>query len=201
LPLLGPERTLVKADAGQSAYEAWADGIRRGAVVITNGPLLEFEVDGETSGKIFEWSGASRELTVKATAVSYRPLLKVELIINGRVAAVVEGDGNNRELTLPLLTKITESSWIAARAKSVSYPGEPEIWAHANPVYLLKDRNPVYIKRDRDALHARWKEEVEYYQTAGLQFEKQSQREELMRMAEETLRLLEGPQPRWPQAK
>jgi len=28
----GPERTMVKANPGESAYEAWANGIRRGAV-------------------------------------------------------------------------------------------------------------------------------------------------------------------------
>jgi hypothetical protein len=200
LPLLGPERTLVKADAGESAYTAWADGIRRGAVVISNGPLLEFEVNGETSGKIFRWSGESREIDAIATAVFYRPILKVEMILNGRIVATAEGDGKQTEVSLPFKTKVTESSWIAVRAKSVSYPGEPEIWAHANPVYILNDGKPVYIKRDRDALRQRWEAEVEYYKTGGLRFEKESQREELMRMAEETLRSLEGPQPPWPQA-
>jgi hypothetical protein len=102
---------------------------------------------------------------------------------------------------VPFQTKITESSWIAARAKSVSYPGEPEIWAHANPVYVLQDGQPVYVKRDREALRERWAAEVEYYKTASLQFEKESQREELMRMAEDTLRALEGPQPKWPQVR
>jgi hypothetical protein len=160
--------------------------------------LLEFEVDGEPPGKVFAWSGASRTLKAIATAVFYRPLLKVELIVNGRVVAVVEGDGKQRELTLPFQSEITESSWIAARAKTISYPGEPEIWAHANPVYLLKDGKPVYIKRDREALRARWAVELEYYKTAGLKFEKESQREELMSMAEETSRLLAGPQPPWP---
>ena len=198
LPLLGPERTLVKADPGDSAYEAWANGIRRGAVTISNGPLLEFEVDGETSGKVFRWSGEAKEFTASATAVFYRPLLKLELVVNGKVVSVVEGDGKQRELTVRFPNQITESSWIAARAKTISYPGEPEIWAHANPVYLLKDGKPVHIKRDRDALRARWAEELDYYRTAGLQFEKESQREELMRLATETLRLLEGPQPPWP---
>src|SRR5262249_2259667 len=117
------------------------------------------------------------------------------------VVATAYGNGTQTELTLPFQTDITESSWIAVRAKSVSYPGEPEIWAHANPVYLLKDGKPVYIKRDRDALRQRWAVEVEYYKTAGLQFEKESQREELMRMAYETLRTLEGPQPPWPQVQ
>ena len=41
IPLLGPERTLVKAQPGQSAYTAWAAGIKRGEVTVTNGPLVE----------------------------------------------------------------------------------------------------------------------------------------------------------------
>jgi hypothetical protein len=201
LPLLGPERTLVKADPGESAYAAWAAGIQRGAVVISNGPLLDFEVDGEAPGKIFQWSGPSRDIAARATAVFYRPIVKVEIVLNGRVVATAEGDGKQNEVMVPFQTKITESSWIAARAKSVSYPGEPEIWAHANPVYVLQDGQPVYVKRDREALRERWAAEVEYYKTASLQFEKESQREELMRMAEDTLRALEGPQPKWPQVR
>lgn len=201
LPLLGPERTLVKAKGGDSAYEAWANGIRRGAVVITNGPLLEFDVNGETSGRIFDWSGDSKEITATATATFYRPILKVEFVLNGKTVATQEGDGRQREVTLRFNTKVTESSWITARAKTVSYPGEPEIWAHANPIYLHKDGKPVHIKRDREALRTRWSEEVEYYKTAGLQFEKESQRQELMKMASETLQLLAGPQPPWPRAK
>lgn len=198
LPLLGPERTLVKAAAGESAYEAWAGGIRRGAVTITNGPLLEFTVNGEMPGKIFTWSGEKKQVRVEATAVFYRPMVKVELIVNGKVVSAAEGDGRQREVGLRFETEIAESSWIAARAKSVSYASEPEIWAHSNPVYLHKDGQPVYVKRDRDALRARWAVEVEYYKTGGLRFERESQREELMRLANETLRLLEGPQPAWP---
>lgn len=201
LPLLGPERTLVKAEAGESAYEAWAQGIKRGAVVISNGPLLEFTVDGEPPGTIFAWSGEKKEAKVSATAVFYRPIVKVELILNGKVVSVAAGDGQQREVALRFQTGITESSWISARAKSVSYPGEPEIWAHSNPVYLLKDGKPVYVKRDRDALRERWAAEVEYYRTGGLPFENESQREQLMRMANETLRLLEGPQPPWPERR
>src|SRR5205814_696248 len=99
-----------KADPGESAYKAWANGIRRGAVVISNGPLLEFEVNGGTSGKIFRWSGGSKEVNASATAVFYRPILKIEMVMNGKVVAVVEGDGRQRELTLRFKTKVAESS-------------------------------------------------------------------------------------------
>lgn len=37
--------------------------------------------------------------------------------------------------------------------------------------------------------------EVEYYETGGLRIERESEREELVRLANETPRLPEGPQP------
>src|SRR5262249_11719958 len=51
VPLLGPERTLVKTNdatdgaPGRSAYDVWVEGVRRGAVVVSNGPLLDLVVD------------------------------------------------------------------------------------------------------------------------------------------------------------
>ena len=50
LPLLGPERALVRAQPGESAYTAWADGVRRGEVLLSNGPLLEFSANSQNSG-------------------------------------------------------------------------------------------------------------------------------------------------------
>src|SRR6202030_3491489 len=61
IPRLGPERTLVKAHATGSPYEAWAAGVRSGAVVLSNGPLLEIHVDKKTG-------------TAAASASFYRPL-------------------------------------------------------------------------------------------------------------------------------
>src|SRR5260370_7448147 len=48
IPLLGPERAMVKAHATGSPYEAWAAGVRSGAVLLTNGPLLELTLPKKT---------------------------------------------------------------------------------------------------------------------------------------------------------
>src|SRR5262249_20259270 len=52
IPLLGPERTLVKGSVNGegSAYERWAEGVRAGAVVVSNGPLLDLSVNGQAPG-------------------------------------------------------------------------------------------------------------------------------------------------------
>ena len=56
----------------------------------------------------------------------------------------------------------------------------------------------MYVEKDRRAVLAKWEREIEFYKTAGLQFESESQRRELMDLAEQTRKLLQGPQPPWP---
>ena len=93
IPLLGPERTLVRATAGASAYESWAAGIRRGEVVVSNGPLLEFEAGGSPIGARIAWEGDSHTVSGEARAWFHRPIEKLEIVVNGRVAAERRGDG------------------------------------------------------------------------------------------------------------
>jgi hypothetical protein len=197
LPLLGPERTLVKAQAGNSAWETWAQGILRGAAVITNGPLLDFEVQGKEPGSVVSWTGPSHTVTGLATVVFHRPLEKVEIVCNGKVVASRAGNGE-KEISLPFEFPIRESSWIAARAQSASLRPGLEIWAHSNSVYLLKDGKPVYVKADREAVSAQWEKEAEYYRTAGLVFADDNQRKEFFRLVEQTSEILRGPQLPWP---
>ena len=197
IPLLGPERAVVKTDPGESAYEAWAEGVRRGAVLLTNGPLLEFSANGHSSGAVLEWRERTYTVQGTATAVSYRPIEKVEIVVNGELVATRAGDGASTELSLPYKVRIDASSWIAARAKAASKPEEPEIWAHANPVYLLREGKPVYVEAARNAVRDLWEEETAYYKRPSFVFEKVEQRRELLKLVEETRRILEGPQPSW----
>ena len=197
LPLLGPERTLVKGQAGDSAWDAWAQGVLRGAGVVSNGPLLDFEVAGKGPGSVVPWTGASHTVAGVATVVFHRPIEKVEIVCNGKVAAWRVGNGE-KELSLPFQFPIEESSWIAARAQSASLRPDLEIGAHANPVYVLKDGKPVYVKADREAVSEQWEKEAEFYRTAGLVFADDSQRTEFFRLVEQTREILRGPQPPWP---
>ena len=195
--MLGPERALVKAAAGESAYEAWAEGVRRGAVLLTNGPLLEFSANGHSSGAVLEWNEETYTIQGTATAVFYRPIEKVEIVVNGEVVATRAGDGGSTEISLPYKVRIDASSWIAARAKAVSDPEGPEMWAHANPVYLLREGKAVYVAAARKAVHDLWEEETAYYKLPSLVFQKVEQRRELLDLVEETRKILRGPQPSW----
>ena len=197
IPLLGPERSLVKAEAGESAYDAWAEGIRRGAAVVSNGPLLEFSAGEKSSGEVVSWQGAGKTIRGVATAVFHRPIRKLEIIVNGRVAAARSGDGEQTELSLRFDFTLEKSSWIAARAQAESQESEPDIWAHANPVYFLQEGQPVHIEADREAVRLRWEKEAAYYRNSSLVFAEPSHREELLMRVRETTKILENPQPPW----
>ena len=142
--------------------------MRRGAVVVSNGPLLEFEASGKAPGAVISWSREEKVVTGRASAVFHRPIEKIEIIVNGRVVASKDGDGGSTELSLPFKLSLRESSWIAARASAAHQDGEFEIRAHSNPVYLLKDGKPVHIEADRKAVAERWAKETAYYRNPSL---------------------------------
>lgn len=180
LPLLGPERTLVKAPAGDAPYEAWAAGVRSGNAIVSNGPLVEIALNEETS-------------TATATARFYRPLEKLEIVSNGEVVASVPGDGRRTALTLSTRLDGAESCWVAARVSARKQEGEPDIQAHTNPAYLLKDGKPVMIRAAREALVSRWEAEMAHYRAARLIFPAESAKREFFDAAQRALAELRRP--------
>jgi hypothetical protein len=193
VPLLGPERTLVKASAGRSAYEAWAEGVRKGEVVVSNGPLLELEVNGKGPGASLAWEGSSTKAQGVATVTFHRPIEKLEIVVNGEVAAARAGNGTETNLSLPFAVPLSGSSWIAARTKAKNEEGEPELLAHTNPVYLLRNGLPVSVQADRAEVVKKWEREAEYYRSSELTFESDTHRRELLEKVERALAALRQP--------
>ena len=191
LPLLGPERALVRAEPGESAYAAWADGVRRGAAVVTNGPLLDFSVNGRSAGASVSWSGRSREVLCRASAAYFRPIEKIEIVRNGEVVARRVGDGSAEALELDIRLELQDSSWLAARVFARTLEGEPIIQAHTNPVYMLRDGDPVRVESARQAIRERWRQEVSYYRSGDLEFPDEVSRRAFLEDVDKTSRALE----------
>jgi hypothetical protein len=146
IPLLGPERTLVKAQPGQSAYAAWAAGIRKGQVTVTNGPLVEIE---------------NSRGAIRARASFHLPIESLDLIHNGQVIATA---GNAASLSVEVPAR---PGWFAAHARLKKVDGEPLVQGHTNPI----DVGPVTpIPAARALLAARWEAEMNYYKSANLPF-------------------------------
>jgi hypothetical protein len=133
-----------------------------------------------------------------AHARFHRPLERLEIVVNGKVAAILDGDGRQKALHLPFEIPVNESVWVTARVRGqrVASANEPEIQAHTNPVYALRDRRPVHVKAAREAVAARWRRELDYYRGTELTFADPKQRQELEDALERATRSLENePQP------
>jgi hypothetical protein len=199
ISLLGPERTLVRSeeDGKRSAYERWAEGVRSGAVVVSNGPLLELSINGRRPGEILDWEQESSRVQAVAEAGFSRPLEVLELIVNGRVVASQVGDGERRGLSLTTAIPLNGSAWIAARVRGRRHPGEPERWAHTNPVYVLRARIPAHVPEARAEVLRRWLREVDYYRSDVLTFARLEHRQELLTRLDEATELLKRPPLPW----
>src|SRR5262249_2251699 len=151
-------------------------------------------VNGKGPGAVVPWTGATVAKGSTA-AVFHRAIDKVEIIVNGQVAAQRVGNGRETELSLDFSIPLDSSVWIAARTRAATIQREPERWAHTNPVYLLRDGSPVLVEKDRDAVVERWAREIEYYRGSELIFQSESQRRELLDRAQKALAELRQPRP------
>ncbi len=71
---------------GDFSYEAWWEGVRAGRVVVTNGPLLRPNVEGEMPGYVFRAdAGQVVELEVGLTLSMRNRVSYLEVIKDGEV--------------------------------------------------------------------------------------------------------------------
>lgn len=166
LPLLGPERAMVKAKPGESAYSAWAAAVRKGEVVVSNGPLVEIANSGGT---------------ITAKASFHETLEALELVRNGEVVTSAAG-ANTLTVSAP-----AGDGWWAARTRLKKVEGEPQIQAHTNPLYLGERWGKPGA---RETLAKRWEAELTHYRGAGLPFATETQRREFFEMGERALQRL-----------
>ncbi|HEY5912767.1 MAG TPA: CehA/McbA family metallohydrolase [Verrucomicrobiae bacterium] len=151
---LGSNR--VFAQAGQPAsYATWLAAIKAGKTFVSNGPILEFEVEGHRPGDVVEFKDC-RRVKAQVTARSILPFTTLEIVFNGETIghktmpvysnAPVQGVYSMKiETTL----EVTRSGWLAARVvdhpdlKNRILPRELSVFAHTSPVYFLRDGSRV----------------------------------------------------------
>jgi hypothetical protein len=152
-PSFGQERTYVKVN-GDFGVNTWFDGVRRGEVFASNGPMLWFKAEGQSSGATLHLD-VSRKVRLEATARCAYPLEAMEILINGRVVEEVDPGTPSRDLIqINREISINESSWIAVRVRGTvekeTFGGARNwpLFAHSGPVFALVAGQPVRIEPD-----------------------------------------------------
>ena len=142
--LPGVERTYVKLD-GPFSVDAFYDAFLRGRVFVSNGPFLEFTVNGHEIGEELQVERGAR-LQIEAEASlnpDVDPLDRLELLVHGEVVASELAGGRDR---VRLRTEITadRSMWLAVRALGQRQERRDAIVAHSAATVVTVDDEPFW---------------------------------------------------------
>jgi hypothetical protein len=133
---LGACRTLAFVDPDVPfSYGAWIEAVRAGKTIVTDGPILNFSVEGHVAGTVIasETQGAKSKVDVALPFGG--PGGTLELVGNGEVVAGTRiQEGGCAALTVEIPQE--EFRWLAARYRT----DQASFIAHTSPVYLA---NPV----------------------------------------------------------
>jgi hypothetical protein len=128
------------------SVEAFKEAIRAGRTVVTNGPWLSLEVNGQGPGAVLDVAAGDR-LDIRARV---RGPGAETLTLVGPDGVVAEGDAASE---LRYEAVVGGPTWVAAVARGDSHPNtlDESVLAHTSPVYV-----DVAGERVRRAADARW---------------------------------------------
>lgn len=130
-------------------YQGWLKAYREGRSFATNGPLLKFRVNGKEAGEEIRWEAGSLSLEIEAEAVSHVPMTRMDLIVNGRVAASQEAEEGGKLIRLRRETEISDSAWVAVRVHGEPHklvPNDTSLYAHSGPVYCYRGNRRIAVR-------------------------------------------------------
>lgn len=156
---------------GELTPESWLAALRAGRTFITNGPLLELNVDNARIGDTLELSQPGR-VTVAASAIGRSNFEKLEIVHNGVVVASESAAAMSGHFLAKLQTTIpvSEPGWWAARI-TTSNKNEygRRLFGHTSAVYLRLQgrsiRRPAdvaFLRREVEAAQATIAEKAEF---------------------------------------
>ncbi len=143
----GGGRVYVRTGGKQMNYAAWIQGYKEGRSFASNGPMVSLTVDGKEPGDELKFpAGSARTVRVRVSVSALVPVDKVDVIVNGKVAASRNGAGAMDERVA-----IEGSSWIAVRATGPwnrMILNDAGAYAHTSPVYVQVAGERLALKED-----------------------------------------------------
>jgi Tol biopolymer transport system component len=152
-PILGSAR--LYAYLGEKLeWPRWVEAVRKGRTFVTNGPIIRTTVNGEIAGSEIRLPVEGGRVTVQGRIDSIVPLDKIELFVNGQVAATIPWPAGEQGLSFSRQVDMKRSSWITVRASAAraSHPIDDS--------YIVGESGPVYVicgdRKIRSAADARY---------------------------------------------
>ena len=133
---VGANRVYVHCDE-DFTQENWFSNLRAGQVIVSNGPLLRTQVEGQPPGCVFEIEkGETRlfEIALSLTFYQLAPVEYLEIIKNGQVEYTVRLDELAKQKGRLPPVEFDEGGWFAVRA--VTSKTENYQFATTGPYYV-----------------------------------------------------------------
>lgn len=156
----GWARTFVHLPEGLS-YSGWIHGQNEGRSFFTNGPMLEFEVNGKPIGSALTLTQPG-SVDVRVRVRSAVPIDRAQLIHNGNVLQEIEIGENGTSAAFEGPVSIPESGWISLRASGPAHPDvvrDPS--AHTNPIWITIPDHPNSQTKKHAEIFLRWIDRLE----------------------------------------
>jgi TolB protein len=147
---VGMNRVFVKS-GGPLEHRRWLAALKAGKSFATNGPLLEFSLNGRGLGDELALPAGKHELLARVTLRSNVPVDHLEIVRNGEVIASIPLQGDRTSASTTVRVPAQGSGWylLRARGEGPAYPildGYP--YATTSPIYLTVGAQPVRSPED-----------------------------------------------------
>jgi TolB protein len=140
---VGLNRVYVKVPVRQPnsslKIAPWLDALQKGKTFATNGPLLEFALNGKEIGDTLQLPAGDHQIKITGWLRSIVPIEHLELICNGKVARAFRLDSAGQSADINDTVPISESGWCLLRAFSdkSAYPIlDMYPYATTSPIYI-----------------------------------------------------------------
>ena len=147
--LPGVVRVYTHVD-GQNDPDAWYASLRAGHTYVTNGPFLEFTVNGHPMGdEIHVARGAPLDVVGSAEMnPDVDELDRLELVVLGDVVATERASGGADHARITTRLVADHSQWLAVRAYGARQSEWNTTAAHSAAIYVVVDDQPTWKRTD-----------------------------------------------------
>lgn len=160
---------------------SWLRSLEKGRTFITNGPMLDLQVDGHGPGDVIRLDKPS-EVKIIGRVVGRCDFQTIELVHNGRVVASAQSRpaGGHFAGELDFTLSIDEPGWVALRINSDEMTElGGELFGHTSAVYFELDGKTIFRRDVAEALIADMRDGMEKIQQQAT-FGDDSERDDIL---------------------
>jgi hypothetical protein len=168
----GRERFYTQV-VGPLTYESWLDGVRKGRTFVTNGPMLDFHINGKGIGDevLLKKPGTALLEGRVRFDLNHDDVDHLEVIINGATVKSFPKGSHPGEISFQLPYEFTSTSWVALKAvggmtdevtRFPPPPPQPGSQAHTAAIYVtIQGAPPLSAQPAAKLLARKWLAKLE----------------------------------------